>query len=123
MSFKTSKLYLMFIVTALFYFWIYNSPYIKYVDYRVYDFFSQKLDIKKDEKSNITPSVVIVEIDKKSIDALGQWPWSRLITANLIRKINSAHPSSIGLNIMFRQEDKSSIISMQNFIKTIWDLI
>jgi len=81
MSFKTSKLYLMFIVTALFYFWIYNSPYIKYVDYKVYDFFSQKLDMKKDEKNNITPSVVIVEIDKKSIDALGQWPWSRLISA------------------------------------------
>ena len=107
----------MFIVTALFYFWIYNSPYIKYVDYKVYDFFSQKLDMKKDEKNNITPSVVIVEIDKKSIDALGQWPWSRLITANLINKINAAHPSSIGLNIMFRQEDKSSIISMQKFYK------
>ncbi len=117
MSFKTSKLYLMVVLTALFYFWIYNSPYIKYFDYKVYDFLSQKLDMKKNEKNIITPSVVIVEIDKKSIDALGQWPWSRLITANLINKINNAHPSSIGLNMMFRQVDKSSIISMQKFYK------
>lgn len=107
----------MFIITALFYFWIYNSPYIKYVDYKVYDFFSQKLDMKKDEKNSITPSVVIVEIDKKSTDALGQWPWPRIITANLINKINSANPSSIGLNMMFRQEDKSSIVSIQKFYK------
>jgi adenylate cyclase len=107
----------MFIITALFYLWIYYSPYIKYVDYKIYDFFSQKLDMNKDNKNSITPSVVIVEIDKKSIDVLGQWPWSRIITANLINKINNAHPSSIGLNMMFRQKDKSSIISIQKFYK------
>jgi adenylate cyclase len=117
MSLKDSKLYVMSGVTALLYLWLYSSPYIKYIDYKIYDFFSQKLDIKKSEKNAITPSVVIVEIDKKSINALGQWPWHRIVTANLINKINTAHPSAIGLNIMFRQEDKSSVVSLQKFYK------
>jgi adenylate cyclase len=73
--------------------------------------------MKKNDKNSITPSVVIVEVDKKSTNIIGQWPWSRIITANLINKINNAHPSSIGLNMMFRQEDKSSITSLQKFYK------
>jgi len=118
MILKKSKLYMMIIITTLFYIWIYNyNNYIQYIDYKVYDFFTQKLDMKKSDKNSISPSVVIVEIDKKSINTLGQWPWSRIITANLINKINSAHPTSIGLNMMFRQEDKSSITSLQKFYK------
>jgi len=117
MKFKSYKLYALIFLTTLFYTLIYTSGYLESLDNKVYEIFSNRFDFHKEEKANLTPSVIIIEIDKKSVDKLGQWPWSRIITANLINKINQAHPSTIGINIMFRQHDKSSIVSIQEFYK------
>nr|WP_279306601.1 EAL domain-containing protein [Microvirga solisilvae] len=50
---------------------------------------------------NPTGSIVVVEIDAKSIAAIGQWPWPRRIHADLIRAIDRLDPSEIALDIDF----------------------
>jgi serine phosphatase RsbU (regulator of sigma subunit)/CHASE2 domain-containing sensor protein len=50
----------------------------------------------------------IVEIDQKSIVALGQWPWPRTVLAQLIREIQRAKPAAIGLDIVMPESDRSS---------------
>lgn len=47
------------------------------------------------------PQVVIVAIDDASITALGRWPWSREIHANLIRKITEGGALAIGYDVNF----------------------
>ncbi len=55
-----------------------------------------------------TKSVVIIDIDEKSLKKLGQWPWSRNILAKILENLTNAQASLIGLDIVFAEEDKSS---------------
>ncbi len=111
------KFYILVFLTVLFFLWTYRSSYVEYVDFKIYDLFSINfLDLKTDIET-ITPSVVVIDIDQKSVDRLGQWPWPRIIDAQLIKKISAFNPSSIGIDIIFSQADKSSIVSLQKFYK------
>nr|WP_281501140.1 CHASE2 domain-containing protein [Erythrobacter sp. F6033] len=47
------------------------------------------------------PSIVIVEIDEKSLADLGSWPWSRDIHARLIRNLSDSRPNAIGLDVLY----------------------
>lgn len=65
-------------------------------------------DIKYEirEKLGLSPSaddnIVIVEIDEKSVNHLGRWPWDRNIIGDLIEKLS---PSSIiALDIVFSEK-------------------
>ncbi len=54
------------------------------------------------------PSVVIVDIDLRSLMQEGQWPWPRNRIAKLISSIAAAQPKVIGLDIVFAEPDRSS---------------
>lgn len=55
-----------------------------------------------------TGSVVIIDIDENSLQAIGQWPWPRNIVAQLIRRILAEEPRVIGLDIVFAEQDRTS---------------
>lgn len=52
--------------------------------------------------------VTIVDIDEKSLKAIGQWPWPRTTIARLIRAIASHGPAAIGLDIIMTEPDRHS---------------
>ena len=52
--------------------------------------------------------VTVVEIDQKSLAALGQWPWPRTRLAQLVNTINQAGAAAIGLNILMPEADALS---------------
>jgi serine phosphatase RsbU (regulator of sigma subunit)/CHASE2 domain-containing sensor protein len=52
--------------------------------------------------------VTVVEIDERSLDAFGQWPWPRTILARLLRQIDAARPAAIGVNILMPEADALS---------------
>ena len=74
-------------------------------DYRLYDFM---LSLKKEPKSR--QEILFVEIDNKSLEDFGPWPWSRDILANALLRmkelgaktavfdIEYLSPSRIGIN-------------------------
>jgi adenylate cyclase len=51
---------------------------------------------------------VIVAIDEKSLERIGQWPWPRDLVAKLIDKIAAASPAAIGIDILFPEPDRLS---------------
>jgi len=51
----------------------------------------------------------IVEVDQRSLAALGQWPWPRPVLAQLVRDINSHHPAAIGIDILMPEADGRSL--------------
>ncbi len=53
--------------------------------------------------------VVIVAIDDKSIQSLGQWPWPRSVLAELIERLGEAKAKVIGFDIVFAELDTSSL--------------
>jgi HD-GYP domain-containing protein (c-di-GMP phosphodiesterase class II)/CHASE2 domain-containing sensor protein len=52
--------------------------------------------------------VTVVEVDEKSIAALGQWPWPRSQLAALVDQINRQGPAAIGLAVFMPEPDQTS---------------
>jgi adenylate cyclase len=52
--------------------------------------------------------IVIIDIDEKSLQTLGQWPWSRNKVAQIIDNLTDAEVGIIGLDVVFAEADRSS---------------
>jgi len=84
------------------YIYIPNLP--SSIDSRLRDYmFNLRGEIKP--KSD---SVVIIDIDEKSLQALGQWPWSRDILSKILYNLSNAQVAVIGFDIVFAEEDRTS---------------
>jgi len=53
----------------------------------------------------VSMPATIVEIDHKSLAALGQWPWPRFVLAQLVDVINAQQPAAIGIDILMPEAD------------------
>jgi HD-GYP domain-containing protein (c-di-GMP phosphodiesterase class II) len=51
---------------------------------------------------------VIVDLDEKSLERYGQWPWPRYQVARLFDKIAAMKPAVIGLDMVFAEPDRTS---------------
>ncbi|MCZ8261450.1 MAG: adenylate/guanylate cyclase domain-containing protein [Beijerinckiaceae bacterium] len=52
--------------------------------------------------------VAIVDIDDRSLQAFGQWPWSRRVLAELVDRLQAAGAATIGFDIVFPEPDRLS---------------
>ena len=52
--------------------------------------------------------IMIVDVDEKSLAALGQWPWSRDKVATILDNLTEAGVGIIGLDMVFAEKDRSS---------------
>jgi adenylate cyclase len=57
---------------------------------------------------NTTNNVVIVDIDEKSLKALGQWPWDRNVLSQILINLTNAQALIIGMDIFFAEQDTKS---------------
>jgi len=108
------------VLLLLMHLYFYNSDHIKKFDYDFYDFLTS--NFHKFEEPQNSFYTVIIDIDDKSLQQLGQWPWPRIIDAQLIDAINSMNPSAIGVNILFPEKDRVSPLSIKEFYQNFFDL-
>ncbi|MFO1318998.1 MAG: EAL domain-containing protein [Burkholderiales bacterium] len=47
--------------------------------------------------------VAIVSVDAASLDALGQWPWSRAVHGALVRRLTTVRPKAIAFDVAFHE--------------------
>ena len=57
-------------------------------------------------ESEVQNNLLFIDIDEESLTKLGQWPWPRLILADLVSKISSAGPAVVGLDILLSEIDR-----------------
>jgi adenylate cyclase len=55
-----------------------------------------------------TDPVKIVAIDDASLAKIGQWPWPRQISAQLVRNILDQHPAALGVDLLWSEPDRQS---------------
>ncbi|RLA71900.1 MAG: hypothetical protein DRG78_24570 [Epsilonproteobacteria bacterium] len=97
---------------------IFKTGVIEYFDFKLYDIASKI--VYSDNKSQKS-SVVVVDIDEKSLEEIGQWPWSRVVLAKLLFSISKGNPTSLGLDIIFPEVDKTSPANMIEFYKNYFN--
>ncbi len=49
---------------------------------------------------SVSPDIVIVAIDDKSLAEIGRWPWRRAVHASLLDRISAAGPRAVGLDLI-----------------------
>src|SRR5512139_3132719 len=79
-------------------------------DFLHYRFYDLLLSANRGESSSVP---VIVDIDEKSLKHYGQWPWPRYRIATLLDKLRNLGALSIGLDMLFAEEDRASIDSIR----------
>ena len=51
--------------------------------------------------------IVIVDIDERSLAAVGQWPWRRDVIARLVTRLRDMGASAVALDMVFAEPDRS----------------
>ncbi len=85
---------------------------LRFLDYKIYD---QHLRRNHSTKTSGIP--VIVDIDEKSLAALGQWPWPRYRVALLLEKIRMAGALAVGMDVVLAEPDRTSPALLRSQIK------
>jgi len=92
---------LAFITLAVLMWWGLKDPFIKETArLKSFDLIQQY------DTTTLSEDVVIVEIDEKSIEQNGQWPWKRTVLADVIWRLREAGAGVIVLPILFSEEDR-----------------
>ncbi|MBA3035990.1 MAG: CHASE2 domain-containing protein [Desulfobacterium sp.] len=65
------------------------------------------------EKKAASGSVVVVDIDEKSLAEYGQWPWPRYRLSQLLQKIAETGATSIALDMILAEPDRTSPVNWQ----------
>jgi adenylate cyclase len=60
--------------------------------------------------------VAVVDIDDKSLEKIGQWPWPRTETAKLVSQLAKNGASVIAFDILFAEPDRTSPKNIANFL-------
>jgi adenylate cyclase len=64
------------------------------------------------------PDVVVVDIDRKSIDDVAPWPWPRETIARLVDRIAAAAPAVVAIDILFENADSHSAAALARQLGT-----
>jgi serine phosphatase RsbU (regulator of sigma subunit)/CHASE2 domain-containing sensor protein len=68
-------------------------------------------------RKRVSAPAVIVAIDEKSLQELGQWPWPRTTVAELIEAVAKNGPAAIGVDVLMPEFDRMSPASIASLIE------
>lgn len=80
-----------------------NVPFVDQLRMTVFDTY-QRLAPRTYEDVGVR----IVDIDEKSLEEMGQWPWPRTTLAGLIYRLRTAGAQVVGFDMVFPEPDRTS---------------
>jgi CHASE2 domain-containing sensor protein len=81
---------------------VWRPPFLTQIDRRAYDGLVRALPASPQDSSRVT----VIDIDERSLAAIGQWPWSRDIIARLVTELRDMGALVIALDVMFPESDR-----------------
>jgi adenylate cyclase len=80
---------------------VYRLEYFATAEYALYDSV-----LRRAATNPPGPQVVIVDIDERSLSAIGQWPWRRDVIGRMIARVRDLGAAAIALDMMFAEPDR-----------------
>ena len=59
----------------------------------------------------------LYDVDESSLTRYGQWPWPRHLVARLLSIVRDGKPDAVGVDILFAEPDRSSLIFVNKNLK------
>ena len=106
---KRHALRIVISITILIFFILHASQYwpwsfIQSIENQIYD---TRLNLTLPSLRD--PRIVIVDIDEKSLNEIGRWPWGRDVLAKLVDQLFDLYKINVlGMDIVFAERDESS---------------
>lgn len=88
--------------------YLFQPTFLRFLDNKLYDSF-----LRSTVASETSGVPLIVDLDEKSLSQFGQWPWPRYRVALLLEKLKDLGASSIGLDMVFAEADRTSLGILQ----------
>lgn len=91
------------LVTAAVVAWLslYRPPFLANLEYGAYDTL-----LRMTRPTPPDARIVIVDVDERSLSAVGQWPWRRDIVGDLVGRLRGLGASTVALDIIFAESDR-----------------
>ena len=81
---------------------IWRPVLLTQLDRRAYDGFLRALPATTQDSSRVT----VIDIDERSLAAVGQWPWSRDVIAELVTRLREMGAVVVALDVIFPESDR-----------------
>jgi adenylate cyclase len=102
-AFRAGRMVALLVLAALLGLRIADPPLLEALRNRVFDAYQQA------KPRAYTPlPVAIIDIDEASLAQIGQWPWSRTVMADLVRRLGEAGVAAVGFDVIFSEPDRMS---------------
>lgn len=83
---------------------LWQIPFVSALDAYLYD-----VRLRLTMPDTLDHSVVIIDIDEKSLGEIGRWPWGRNVLAELVRRLTDDYKVAVvGFDVVFAEPDESS---------------
>lgn len=98
------------LVIVLIFTWLLITPiqsvhfFVDYLDYMAYD---MQLRIRAASDIKPSDSIAIIDIDDKSLQAIGRWPWPRKKVAELVNTLSEQNPAVMAFDIFFPEKERN----------------
>lgn len=79
---------------------------LKRLDGLLYD---SRLKLTLPYRSATDLPVVIVDIDEKSLQQVGRWPWSRQVVAQMLEQLTDAGASVVAFDVIFSEPERNPV--------------
>ena len=101
-------------ITSLFFVVIYliGPSFISSLNYKITDFIMAGSDQRP-----ISGSLVIIDLDEKSLAKYGQWPWPRNKLGRILQKTKEEGAKSIVLDMILAEPDRTSPVRLQEDVR------
>ena len=96
---------------------IIKPAFFIFLDHKIFD--TQLRSVHSHETTSVP---VIVDIDERSLMEFGQWPWPRYLVANLLDNVQKMGAASIALDIIFAEQDRTSLAVLKEEIRRDLDV-
>jgi len=90
---------------------VWPPPLADSIEGKVYDTF-----LRSAPRHPAPGPITIVDLDEKSLERLGQWPWPRYRIARLLDRIREDGATAVGLDMVFAEPDRTSLTSLSGEI-------
>ncbi len=97
--------------------YIWQPTMLQQADRQIYDTF-----LRANGGGEPSPTPALLDLDEKSLEEFGQWPWPRHLIAKLVAILTEYGAAAIGLDIILAEPDNSSVISLQKSFQKHFDI-
>ena len=84
----------------------YSPPFLEQVERALFDAMT-RLALPE---TPVDQRILLIEIDQKSLEKLGSWPWPRDLIARMVHLVKESGAKVVGLNVLLLDEERNTAL-------------